>query len=854
MEIDSDKNEENEVMKSETTNEQVANDEGESMMKSTRDVPSQDNVNNEPVTTTTIVTTSASIEKDTGMDIDVNEKKNIDAENAATSVKINHKNTTMKDAKNEIQEDVQTKEDATVEANQMESQSDKVSDMAMENVSEEMENNNVKVKQEESKSITASDTIEEDESKEGENDDVKQKGKGKEAVEEAMVGKMAKKPDPPEKEECETEESAKHPSLSTAANKTKSTASTFPSPDDPFFFDSQHQKDMEKLIQYDADYAKKCTTHIPTGSVIKTTTALTKEELAALDKDEDDFDDTAAVNKKNMNHGIGAVSKFMTKTEKVMEWKRWQAEFLSKIPDQPTFEELGMKNRVFFLEERRKLSKIDEENSKDEGDKERGNEEVKKEEESSDVGQEEVVVTKKRQRDDQSDDDDDDQNKCSDVKGKGKKSRKEKKIIKQKNISLDPVPSFHQQDYSRILMIQSTTLSAALSNTTRETFLQAKNEYEQIFKRSQELQTKKTALENELAKAMYDYRVKVSSINNTIAMAKVKWETEKKAFEKQKIQRIQMKEQMRRNSPSAAIMEAKAMSDKQIVERTMSAAVDRVVIRNASNNHSSGSRATTMRLHHTHTRSIPHQVAMTMAHCIDVVARRAESGWLPDTVIDEGKYGETFPPFVPPASSNPDYIVLNANGETISKLQKRLNAEISRVKALLDASEAARSKAWSRLNKAQAVVNNRPTGNKSTKQPAKSNRQKVSVTTPKYPTPKSVQKQKTSQSRPAYTSPATIAKNPAVASAAAAAEAVKATMKNGKSQTTSSASENKYSLEKVRARMYSDGSVLPVSMPKKGKDGLFLRPAGRQRKGMNWDAVNGKWVPQQPPVNPDPKP
>eukprot|EP01083_Nonionella_stella_P124350 375428_1 len=95
-----------------------------------------------------------------------------------------------------------------------------------------------------------------------------------------------------------------------------------------------------------------------------------------------------------------------------------------------------------------------------------------------------------------------------------------------------------------------------------------------------------------------------------------------------------------------------------------------------------------------------------------------------------------------------------------------------------------------------------------------------------------------------------MANNPAVASAAAAAASVKANMKRPSSHIATSSeppgsSDNKYSIERVRARMYSDGSVLPVSEPKRGKDGLFLRPAGRQRKGMDWDAVNGKWVPAQ---------
>lgn len=57
-------------------------------------------------------------------------------------------------------------------------------------------------------------------------------------------------------------------------------------------------------------------------------------------------------------------------------------------------------------------------------------------------------------------------------------------------------------------------------------------------------------------------------------------------------------------------------------------------------------------------------------------------------------------------------------------------------------------------------------------------------------------------------------------------------------------STSKYSADKVRQRKSSDGTVAPVSEPKKTSEGLYVRPAGRTRKGMRWDAFNGVWVPQ----------
>ena len=56
---------------------------------------------------------------------------------------------------------------------------------------------------------------------------------------------------------------------------------------------------------------------------------------------------------------------------------------------------------------------------------------------------------------------------------------------------------------------------------------------------------------------------------------------------------------------------------------------------------------------------------------------------------------------------------------------------------------------------------------------------------------------------------------------------------------------DKYSATNVNARKNPDGSIVPASTPKLLPDGRFARPAGRQRKGMDWDAVNGWWVPQQ---------
>lgn len=62
---------------------------------------------------------------------------------------------------------------------------------------------------------------------------------------------------------------------------------------------------------------------------------------------------------------------------------------------------------------------------------------------------------------------------------------------------------------------------------------------------------------------------------------------------------------------------------------------------------------------------------------------------------------------------------------------------------------------------------------------------------------------------------------------------------------SSSPSSSKYSQESIRSRIYPDGSIKPVGKPRLTKDGLYQRPAGRKRKGMEWDPHRGVWTPAE---------
>jgi hypothetical protein len=55
---------------------------------------------------------------------------------------------------------------------------------------------------------------------------------------------------------------------------------------------------------------------------------------------------------------------------------------------------------------------------------------------------------------------------------------------------------------------------------------------------------------------------------------------------------------------------------------------------------------------------------------------------------------------------------------------------------------------------------------------------------------------------------------------------------------------DRYSLQNVAARKLNDGTVVPVTQPKKLPNGEYARPIGRQRKGMEWDSIRGVWIPE----------
>jgi hypothetical protein len=246
-------------------------------------------------------------------------------------------------------------------------------------------------------------------------------------------------------------------------------------------------------------------------------------------------------------------------------------------------------------------------------------------------------------------------------------------------------------------------------------------------------------------------------------------------------------------------------------------------------------------------------VGTTLANIIDSVVARSESGWR-----DNGGFEDFHPPPPPDVT---DVVVDQNTGETLGERQERLEGALRKKLAdlgtNLHASEEARKRGWKKLLKTKAefdiphqLMTN--SGGRKSKMQLDPNQFHLLSVPPlrasdglsMMPPPVSY----ASPSIPSYVPQAPISYVPQAPVSFVPQAPVSCVPQAPKvaAPTSSSAqgqAESKYSAAKVKERIAPDGSVMPVSEPKKTKDGLYQRPAGRTRKGMDWDAVRGIWVP-----------
>lgn len=194
-----------------------------------------------------------------------------------------------------------------------------------------------------------------------------------------------------------------------------------------------------------------------------------------------------------------------------------------------------------------------------------------------------------------------------------------------------------------------------------------------------------------------------------------------------------------------------------------------------------------------------HVIGMCVADLVDAVIIKTTNPTMKD---------ESFPPFNPPPVPDVNGSVVDPNtGETYGQMQQRMQStlqkEITTYSVKLNASEEERKRAWKKWTKAKSELMPH------TQQQAMVSTSSV-VSAQANPTQYTQYAQHSAQ---AYAS------------------------------STGGASDSKYSAARIKARSSTDGTVAPVSTPKVTREGLYVRPAGRKRKGMDWDSVRGIWVP-----------
>jgi len=226
--------------------------------------------------------------------------------------------------------------------------------------------------------------------------------------------------------------------------------------------------------------------------------------------DQEHEEDYAAI---KYGAGIGATHRSMSAKEKEAEFKRWQTSLLARIPEQPTFEELGLQNRVFLLEERRKRALDEEEASTPKKKKSKGGggggssqkkkaevasedsdsdamdiDEEEKSEKDTDSEGEDKMDEDHEDKDEKASDDERKEDEKAEDKGTPKKGDKENKEDDKaeegdeppkilKPISLAAVPSFYDQDLKRVKIIHADLMATSMHDHARRRLEEVTRDY-----------------------------------------------------------------------------------------------------------------------------------------------------------------------------------------------------------------------------------------------------------------------------------------------------------------------------------------------------------------------------------------
>jgi len=663
--------------------------------------------------------------------------------------------------------------------------------------------------------------------------------------------------------------------------------------------------------------------------------------------------------------GIGAAHRTMNSREREMEYKRWKTDIVSKIPVQPTFAELGLENRVFNLEGRRKRAagggdgggatdgaaaendgvEEKEEDMMDVDSKE--GEEEEKEGEGGDVDTMEVDGEDEKKEGDgdvdgkEAGNDDDHKKKEDGDEAKNPKIFKQKKLI-----SLAAAPSFYSQDLRRIRILHHDLMIRSGFERCKKKVEEAKAAYDRAYKVSTDLHTKKNVAAASLNKFVYMKRGLSEKIRTEhtllVAVKRNQWQ---KAHEEWVGRRM-----------AAGLPVPPAPAVQQSSSHTPDAAATNATA-TAQNGTVHGTPTIAAKLSDSASTEEAKEAASTLGSVVDAVAIRAEVegggmtnghdgvgvaiGSVPTDAVN-------FPPFVEPP---PKPIPESMEGDRQEALLRKSVTDIS---AKLTVAEEERKRAWRKMLKTKEEYpqygGGPPRGGGGGGGTRRKPAARATYRAPAAPAPAAravyrapaaapAPAARTAYRAPAASAPAApsygltgaygqtsvyatgghalpaayggtnygygapagyiaqhqipmqqqqqrmrpgvptaptgtmamVAANAATLAAASAnaqatvprtynahqqqqtAQALAAYQAQRQQGTTTSAvpdaegSQSKYSTASVQARTFNDGSVAPTVPPKRGEDGLFLRPTGRARKNMDWDAINGLWVPESGP-------
>lgn len=568
--------------------------------------------------------------------------------------------------------------------------------------------------------------------------------------------------------------------------------------------------------------------------------------------------------------GIGATTKIMSVQEREAEYKRWEANILARVPDQPTYEELGLKNRVFHLDARRKRC-LEEAAAaaadQDDGlaaKKARGNDEQMKQvavapkhrssgkelrkttdgddddktSTSSDNDEEKNdrkgVGSKKKKRanddddnssnmfgDDDEDDieeagkhkedsmeedgsEDDDENERS--KEKDAREVIEEPIKPKRPISLVAVPSFYEQDLARIRMIHKDLMNTSINNHARQRLTDVTKEYN--------MSKYSVLCWNTCSSSALGSHLLIHRFNCTIAynLSNELFDTCERLQHNLAIAIAKGRQELAKTTSdyASAFNLAKEAWLKEKMEHDLSRT--NAVMPSKWGRPSFGTDTIQAHLRNGGNNVIHFSVGQALADIVDgsIMIAKGQASMQPK-----------FRDFVPPPN-DPNTIL--DNGENMTQRQLRVETEYrSQYNAMsgkFQESEAERGRAWRKMMKTRAELDVPHDQSLGGSLP----RGRVDLTNYHLiPLPPLRSSSKQTIPRELQPPPAAVASH---------------------TSPNTAHSDSKYSAAKIKARRAADGTVAPVSKPKKTKDGLYMRPAGRTRKGMQWDAVNGVWVPE----------